>query len=73
MKLHKEAMSRLSSAAGDLLYVCDSRGWLGGLRSVHAKAMEPHDGDPNEIMISQDLIDEGELRLHRRHKVELIM
>ncbi len=73
LKLHRGAMSRLSSAAGDLLYVCDSRGWLGGLRSVHANAMEPHDGDPNEIMISQDLIDEGGLRPQRRHKVELIM
>ncbi len=30
---------------GDLVYLCDNRGWLGGLKSIHAIYGNPHDKD----------------------------
>ncbi len=73
LKLSKPEMERIGAAPGDLLYVADARRWLGGLRSIHATAAEPHLGDRNTIQVTQDLIDEGELLVHRPHRVELIM
>lgn len=39
-----EHLVTLAADPGDLLYVCDRRWWLGGLRSVHTKAGDPVDG-----------------------------
>lgn len=72
VSLHKDAMEKLKARVGDLLYVADARRWLGGLRSVHAKAGEPHFEDPNTIFMSKDIIDEGELIEGRKHRAELI-
>lgn len=71
--LHRLAMDRLRASAGDIIYLADKRGWLGGLRSIHAKACEPHEADPDAIFASQDLIDEGKLLVGRRHRAELII
>ncbi len=38
-------MDTLAADPGDLLYVCDKRWWLGGLRSFHTKAGEPNGHD----------------------------
>ncbi len=38
-------METLAADEGDLLYVCDRRWWLGGLRSFHTKAGVPGEGD----------------------------
>ena len=44
-KLTKKHMDTLAAEPGDLLYVCDKRWWLGGLRSFHTKAGEPNGDD----------------------------
>jgi SSS family solute:Na+ symporter len=36
VRLSPAAAAALAAAPGDLVYVCDRRGWLGGLRSAHA-------------------------------------
>ena len=72
LSLHREEMERLKARIGDLLYVADSRRWLGGLRSVHAKLTAAHEGPSDEIRITPDLIAEGELLAYRRHRVEKI-
>ena len=36
VRLSRAAASALAAVPGDLVYVCDRRWWLGGLRSVHA-------------------------------------
>jgi len=38
-------MNTMSAMAGDLVYLCDKRKWLGGLKSVHSVYGEPHDMD----------------------------
>lgn len=40
--LSTEDMHNLCAQEGDLLYIADARKWLGGLRSVHARAGTPH-------------------------------
>ncbi len=73
LKLHKSALSQLSAKAGDMLYLSDARRWLGGLRSVHALAAAPHSKSSDVILVSKDLVAEGELLIGRKHRVELIM
>ncbi len=43
VRLSTEDMARMKARQGDLLYVADARRYLGGLRSLHAKAGRPHD------------------------------
>ncbi|MEE2876853.1 MAG: sodium:solute symporter family protein [Candidatus Neomarinimicrobiota bacterium] len=39
----RKEMKIMAAEVGDLVYVSDSRKWLGGLKSVHAVYGEPHD------------------------------
>jgi len=73
VRLGRKAMKNMKTQVGDIIYVADARRWLGGLRSIHAILSEPHGGDPDTILISQDLIEEGSLIAERKHRVELIM
>ena len=41
----KKEMERMKANEGDLVYVCDARKYLGGLKSVHLTYGEPHDED----------------------------
>ena len=36
-------MERMAANPGDLVYISDRRGWLGGLKSIHAVYGPPHD------------------------------
>ncbi len=38
-------MERMAANPGDLVYITDRRGWLGGLKSIHAVYGDPHDDD----------------------------
>ncbi len=42
VSVSKEDMKRMHAEVGDLVYVCDSRKYLGGLKSFHSKFGEPH-------------------------------
>ena len=41
----KKDMKRMSAKLGDLVYLCDKRKWLGGLKSIHSVYGEPHNED----------------------------
>ena len=41
----KNDMQKMAADVGDLVYLCDARGYLGGLKSVHAVYGEPHEED----------------------------
>lgn len=45
VRLPAGALRRMKANEGDLVYVCDRRWWLGGLRSLHVKAGPPCTGD----------------------------
>ena len=43
VSLSAEDMKAMDAYPGDLVYLCDKRAWLGGLKSVHAKMGESHE------------------------------
>lgn len=45
VNLSKNDMSKMKANVGDLVYLCDARGYMGGLKSVHSVIGEPHDED----------------------------
>ncbi|MBI3462458.1 MAG: hypothetical protein HY000_05270, partial [Planctomycetes bacterium] len=70
--LSHEAMAELEAEPGDLLYVADSRWWLGGLRSVHVRAGTPHHRD-GVVQISSSDIERGNLKTDRPVQVEKLL
>ena len=72
ISLSQQEMDALRSKEGDLLYVCDARPWLGGLRSAHVKAGKAHD-KPGIARLSSQLIAEGNLLPKIPATVEKIM
>jgi len=68
-RLSREDMARLKAGEGDLLYVADSRRWLGGLRSTHCRAGKPHD-QGNVVLMNEEAFKAGSFRAERRVRVE---
>lgn len=68
----EDAMYLLEAEPNDLFYVCDARGWLGGMRSMHVKAGKAHDNN-NEIWLSQATMNNSSLLLNKKAFVEKIM
>lgn len=52
-------MAKMAADPGDLVYVCDARKYLGGLKSVHSTYGEPHNED-GIVYITQEHIDQGQ-------------
>jgi SSS family solute:Na+ symporter len=61
IRLSPAAMDRLKAREGDLLYIEDSRWYLGGLRSEHVKAGMPHDETDKSVMLSEATFNEAYL------------
>ena len=41
----KKDMKRMAAKPDDLVYLCDKRKWLGGLKSIHSVYGDPHNED----------------------------
>ncbi len=67
------AAESLSAEVGDIIYVSDSRAWLGGLRSVHTKISSLHDQEPDQVFLSPEIIKRGNLKLNRKVRLEKII
>ncbi len=59
VSLSVPAMNRLAAEEGDIVYVEDSRWYLGGLRSDHMKAVAPHNGSDDTVVMSSETFDEA--------------
>ncbi len=70
--LPPEAMRQLKVEPGDLLYVADSRWWLGGFRSFHAKA-GPAAEHPDALHLPRQLAELGHLLPDRAVRIEKVM
>ena len=55
----KQDMDRMAAHKGDLVYVSDSRKWLGGLKSIHSVYGEPHE-EEGIVYISEEQLGHGE-------------
>jgi SSS family solute:Na+ symporter len=52
----KNDMAKMKANVGDLVYLCDKRAWLGGLKSVHSVYGEPHDEDGVVYIGNEELL-----------------
>ena len=63
IKFSKNDMERMKAEVGDLVYLCDNRKWLGGLKSIHSVYGNPHDSDGVVIITNEQqqsgLFDKG--------------
>jgi len=55
VQVDQEGMHHLAADEGDLVYVCDKRWWLGGLRSAHGK-LAGHHGLGESVRIAPDIL-----------------
>lgn len=69
VRLSVEDMTRMKANEGDLLYIADARRWLGGLRSLHCRAGEPHH-EGNVVLVSEEAFKAGNFRPNRPVRVE---
>ena len=66
IRFSKNDMLRMKAEVGDLVYLCDNRKWLGGLKSIHSVYGEPHNRD-GVVMITNDQQQTG--LFDQRHKL----
>ena len=59
VRFSKNDMGSMNAKKGDLVYLEDSRWWLGGLKSIHGTFGEPHDKD-GIVQINIDQRDSGQ-------------
>ncbi len=56
-------MNRMMANTGDLVYLCDTRRWLGGLKSIHTVYGESHNEDGvvyiNKVQLERGLFDKN--------------
>jgi SSS family solute:Na+ symporter len=69
VRLDETDMQRMKADQGDLLYIGDARRWLGGLRSLHCRAGQPHNhGDV--VLIAEEAFKAGSFKPNRPVRVE---
>ena len=59
VRFSKHEMDKMAAEVGDLVYVSDSRKWLGGLKSIHSVYGEPHE-EQGIIYISKEQLEHGQ-------------
>jgi SSS family solute:Na+ symporter len=65
-------MERLKAREGDLVYMADSRWWLGGLRSNHVKLTAPRAAGTESVVLSRATMDDAFLLDGRPVTIEKI-
>jgi len=53
INLSNEDMKKMAAETGDIVYLCDARKYLGGLKSIHSRIGEPHD-EQGIVFISKE-------------------
>ncbi len=61
ISISRKSMELLKAEEGDLVYMADSRWYLGGLRSEHVKAGAVHERDDNAVILSNETFKEAYL------------
>lgn len=56
VNISKTDMTRAAADVGDLVYLCDARKRLGGLKSIHSVLGEPHDEDGIIYITNEQLL-----------------
>jgi len=72
IRLPRQVAERIHARPGDMLYIADARWWLGGFRSLHARAGAPADTD-GPMQLNEAHVHLGHLRRNRPVRVEKVM
>jgi solute:Na+ symporter, SSS family len=72
IRLSRALMDGLEARPGDLMYVSDARWWLGGLRSIHVRAIEPTQAEAPVGLARLD-VERGKLKLNRPVRIEKLL
>lgn len=72
VRLSAVDMKRMKAREGDLLYVADARRWLGGLRSAHCRAGQPHDVE-GMVLIHEQAFRDNDFVPNRPVRVEKVL
>ncbi|MEE9166103.1 MAG: sodium/solute symporter [Candidatus Neomarinimicrobiota bacterium] len=56
--LSRTDLDTMAAEPGDLVYLCDRRKWLGGLKSLHSVMGEPHD-EPGIVYMTNQQVKRG--------------
>jgi len=68
-RLTAPLMKELDVAEGDIVYVCDPRRWLGGLKSVHMRAGPAAEGEGRSVSVADEVLElverSGKVRAQR--------
>ena len=72
VNLSKNDMAKMCAEVGDLVYLCDARGYLGGLKSIHSTAGDPHDED-GIVYINEEQKLNGQFVKNKKLEVEMEM
>ena len=59
------ALDKMAARVGDLMYLADERWYFGGLKSVHIRAAEVHNGPEDEVYIPQSAVETGHFNLEK--------
>ncbi len=65
----RQDMKKMNANPGDLVYICDARKWLGGLKSIHSTYGDPHDED-GIVYVNDEHIMQGQFSRNRLHTAE---
>ena len=69
----KNDMEKMKANVGDLVYLCDVRKILGGLKSVHTVYGEPHDEDGVVLLNNEHILNGGGFGLDEAYKsIEIV-
>ncbi|NHZ87276.1 MAG: sodium/solute symporter [Planctomycetia bacterium] len=55
IRFSKDDMKAMAANPGDLVYLCDKRKWLGGLKSIHSVYGKPHNENGIAYIIDEQL------------------
>ncbi len=72
VRMSSADLAAMKAEPGDLLYIADGRWWLGGLRSSHCRAGEPHNED-HVVYMTANAFDLASFLKGRPVKVEKLL
>lgn len=65
----RQDMEKMKALPGDLVYISDTRKWLGGLKSIHSTFGKPHN-EVGIVYVNDEQMKQGQFSLKRTHIAE---
>ncbi|MCK5072479.1 MAG: sodium/solute symporter [Bacteriovoracaceae bacterium] len=73
IELSSDALSKMKTRVGDIIYVADARWYFGGLRSVHTRLVGVHQDGHDTIYMNKETFEDGHFRMDKNILAEKII